>query len=91
MVCYALAFFVNIYLFIATYLILSRFVFLSQENIMRSFTMFEDKTHYMTIAATSEKEAAAIVRKIDPANRIRYERHTIKKAPKAGKKIGESV
>lgn len=91
MVCYALAFSVNIYLFIATYLILSRFVFLSQENIMRSFTMFADKTHYMTIAATSEKEAAAIVRKIDPVNRIRYERHTIKSALKAGKKLGESV
>jgi hypothetical protein len=91
MVCYALALFVNFYLFIATYLILSRFVFLSQENIIRSFTMFEDKTHYMTIAATSEKEAAAIVRKIDPVNRIRYERHAIKTSRKASKKLGEGT
>ena len=90
-VCYALAFFVNFYLFIATYLILSRFIFLSQVNIMRSFTMFADKTHYMTIAATSENDAAEIVRKIDPVNRIRYERYAIKKGPKAKKKLGESA
>ena len=53
--------------------------------------MFADKTHYMTIAATSENDAAEIVRKIDPVNRIRYERYAIKKGPKAKKKLGESA
>jgi ribosome maturation protein Sdo1 len=32
----------------------------------------------MTIAASNEKDVSAIVKKIDPTNRIRFERHTIK-------------
>ena len=85
-VCYAITFFVNSILFVITYAVLSRFIFLSQNNIMRSFTLFENKSHYMTIAASNEKDVSAIVKKIDPTNRIRFERHTIK-APKVVHKV----
>ena len=85
-VCYAITFFVNSILFVITYAVLSRFIFLSQNNIMRSFTLFENKSHYMTIAASNEKDVSAIVKKIDPTNRIRFERHAIK-APKVVHKV----
>ena len=85
-VCYAITFFVNSVLFVITYAVLSRFIFLSQNNIMRSFTLFENKSHYMTIAASNEKDVSAIVKKIDPTNRIRFERHAIK-APKVVHKV----
>jgi len=85
-VCYAITFFVNSILFVITYAVLSRFIFLSQNNIMRSFTLFENKSHYMTIAASNEKDVSAIVKKIDPKNRIRFERHAIK-APKVVHKV----
>ena len=85
-VCYAITFFVNSILFVVTYAVLSRFIFLSQNNIMRSFTLFENKSHYMTIAASNEKDVSAIVKKIDPTNRIRFERHAIK-APKVVHKV----
>ena len=85
-VCYALTFFVNSILFVITYAVLSRFIFLSQNNIMRSFTLFENKSHYMTIAASNEKDVSAIVKKIDPTNKIRFERHAIK-APKVVHKV----
>ncbi len=85
-VCYAITFFVNSILFVITYAVLSRFIFLSQNNIMRSFTLFENKSHYMTIAASNEKDVSAIVKKIDPTNKIRFERHAIK-APKVVHKV----
>ena len=85
-VCYAITFFVSSILFVITYAVLSRFIFLSQNNIMRSFTLFENKSHYMTIAASNEKDVSAIVKKIDPTNRIRFERHAIK-APKVVHKV----
>ena len=85
-VCYAITFFVNSILFVITYAVLSRFIFLSQNNIMRSFTLFENKSHYMTIAASNEKDVSAIVKKIDPTNRIRFERHAIR-APKVVHKV----
>ena len=85
-VCYAITFFVNSILFLITYAVLSRFIFLSQNNIMRSFTLFENKSHYMTIAASNEKDVSAIVKKIDPTNKIRFERHAIK-APKVVHKV----
>jgi len=77
---YLVTFFINIYLFLITYLILSRFVYVSQDNIMRSFTLYAGKNHYMTIAATNENDVSAIVKKIDPKNKIRFERNAIKRS-----------
>ena len=85
-VCYAITLFVNLILFVITYVVLSRFIFLSQNNIMRSFTLYEDKNHYMTIAASNEKDVSAILKKIDPRNKIRFEPYTIK-APKVVHKV----
>ena len=45
---------------------------------MRSFTLFEGKNHYMTVAASNESDVSALVKKIDPKNKIRFERHAIK-------------
>ena len=75
---YLITFFINIILFLITYLILSRFVYISQDNIMRSFTLYAGKNHYMTIASTNENDVSAIVKKIDPKNKIRFERNAIK-------------
>ena len=85
-VCYAITLFVNIILFVITYAVLSRFIYMSQNNIMRSFTLYVDKNHYMTIAASNEKDVSAILKKIDPKNKIRFERHSIK-APKVVHKV----
>ena len=85
-VCYAITLFVNIILFAITYAVLSRFIYLSQNNIMRSFTLFENKNHYMTVAASNEKDVSALLKKIDPKNKIRFERHAIK-APKVVHKV----
>lgn len=79
MVSYALTFFINVYLFLITYLILSRFIYVSQDNIMRSFTLFAEKKHYMTIAGTNERDVSVIVKNIDAKNKIRFERNAIKK------------
>ena len=79
LVSYGITFFINIYLFIITYLVLSRFVHLNQENLLRSFTLFSGKKHYMTIAGTNEKDISVIVKNIDPNNKIRFERNAIKK------------
>ena len=86
LVSYGITMFTNVILFLITYLILSRFVYVSQNNIMRSFTLFQSKNHYMTIAAASENNVSAIIKKIDPKNRIRYERHAVK-APKVVHKV----
>lgn len=79
LVSYGLTFFINVYLFLITYIILSRFIHVSQENILRSFTLFSGKKHYMTIAGTNEKDVGVVVKNIDPVNKIRYEPNTIKK------------
>ena len=86
LVSYGITIFVNIFLFLITYIVLSRFVYLSQNNIMRSFTLFESKSHYMTIASSHEQDVSALVKKIDPKNKIRFERHAIK-APKVVHKV----
>ena len=85
-VSYAITLFTSVILFMITYLVLSRFVYVSQNNIMRSFTLFESKNHYMTIAAVSENDVSAIVKKIDPHNKIRFERHAVK-APRVVHKV----
>jgi len=76
---YLVTFFINIYLFLITYLVLSRFFYVSQQNILRSFTLFLGKSHYMTIAATNENDVSAIIKKIDRKNKIRFEANAIKK------------
>ena len=78
LVAYIITFFINIILFLVTYLILSRFVFSSQANILRSFTLYAGKSHYMTIAATNEKDVSVIVKNIDRKNKIRFETNSIK-------------
>ena len=77
---YLVTFFINIFLFLVTYIILSRFVYISQDNILRSFTLYAGKSHYMTIASTNENDVSAIVKKIDPKNKIRFEANAIKKS-----------
>ena len=86
LVSYAITIFTNMILFVITYIVLSRFVYVSQNNIMRSFTLFQSKNHYMTIAAVNENDVSAIVKKIDPHNKIRFERHAVK-APKIVHKV----
>jgi hypothetical protein len=80
MAAYLVTFFINIFLFLLTYIVLSRFVYISQDNILRSFTLYAGKSHYMTIASTNENDVSAIVKKIDPKNKIRFEANSIKKA-----------
>ena len=77
---YLVTFFINIFLFLVTYIILSRFVYISQDNILRSFTLYAGKSHYMTIASTNENDVSPIVKKIDPKNKIRFEANAIKKS-----------
>ena len=86
LVSYAITLFTNVILFVITYIVLSRFVYVSQNNIMRSFTLFQSKNHYMTIAAVNENDVSAIVKKIDPHNKIRFERYAVK-APKIVHKV----
>lgn len=86
LVCYGITVFVNLILFAITYAVLSRFIFLSQNNIMRSFTLYQNKNHYMTIAASNENDVNALLKRIDPKNKIRFERYSIK-APKVVHKV----
>jgi hypothetical protein len=86
LVCYGITVFVNLILFAITYAVLSRFIFLSQNNIMRSFTLYQNKNHYMTIAASNENDVSTLLKRIDPKNKIRFERYSIKK-PKVVHKV----
>jgi|TARA_B110000238_G_C16061220_1_gene410592 hypothetical protein len=79
-VLYLLTFVVNIYLFIATAIMVSIYISRAQTNLLRSFTMFEDKAHYMTVAASNEADVSLVVRKIDPSNKVRFEKNIIKKS-----------
>ena len=74
-----LTFVMNIYLFIATAILVSIYINKAQTNLLRSFTMFEDKSHYMTIAASNESDVSLIIRRIDPSNKVRFEKNIIKK------------
>ena len=78
LVCYGITVFVNLILFAITYAVLSRFIFLSQNNIMRSFTLYQNKNHYMTIAASNENDVSTLLKRIDPQNKIRFERYAVK-------------
>ena len=86
LVCYGITVFVNLILFGITYAVLSRFIYLSQNNIMRSFTLYQNKNHYMTIAASNENDVSTLLKRIDPKNKIRFERYSIK-APKVVHKV----
>ena len=86
LVCYGITVFVNLILFAITYAVLSRFIYLSQNNIMRSFTLYQNKNHYMTIAASNENDVSTLLKRIDPKNKIRFERYSIK-APKVVHKV----
>ena len=76
---YLFSFFLNIFLFIIVYLIIAVYVDRAQENLLRSFTMYADKFHYMTIAASNEVDVAAVLKSVDPRNKIRYEKPEGKK------------
>ena len=86
LVCYGITVFVNLILFAITYAVLSRFIYLSQNNIMRSFTLYQNKNHYMTIAASNENDVSTLLKRIDPKNKIRFERYAVK-APKVVHKV----
>ena len=82
----------RIYLFVATAIMLAIYINRAQTNLMRSFTMFEDKYHYMTIAATgNEADVSLIVKRIDPDNKIRFEKNVIKKRVEIKKTIEKSI
>ena len=90
-VLYLLTFVIHIYLFVATAIMLAIYINRAQTNLMRSFTMFEDKYHYMTIAATNEADVSLIVKRIDPNNKIRFEKNVIKKRVEIKKTIETAI
>jgi hypothetical protein len=90
-VVYLITFVINIYLFIATAIALAIYINRAQNNLMRSFTMFDDKYHYMTIAATNEQDVSLLVKRIDPQNKIRYEKNVIKKRVEVKKTIAKEI
>jgi hypothetical protein len=90
-VVYLITFVINIYLFIATAIVLAIYINRAQNNLMRSFTMFDDKYHYMTIAATNEADVGLLVKRIDPNNKIRFEKNVIKKRVEIQKSYSEAI
>ena len=76
---YLFTFFLNIYVFLLVVVVISLYVHKAQENLLRSFVMYADKFHYMTIAASNETDVAAILKKVDPRNKVRFERPATKK------------
>jgi len=90
-VVYLISFVIHIYLFIATAIILAIYINRAQNNLKRSFTMFDDKYHYMTIAATNEADVRLLVKRIDPNNKIRFEKNFIKKRVEVKKAINEAI
>ena len=91
LVVYLLTIVLHIYLFIATAIMLAVYINRAQSNLMRSFTMFEDKYHYMTIAATNEADVSLIIKRIDPKNKVRYEKNVIKKRVDIKKTIEKTI
>ena len=63
----------------------------AQNNLMRSFTMFEDKYHYITVAATNENDVSLVIRKIDPKNKVRFEKNVVKKRVEIKKTIEKAI
>jgi hypothetical protein len=90
-IVYLLTFTVNVYFFMATAIILAVYINRAQNNLMRSFTMFEDKYHYMTVAASNEIDVSLIVKGLDPNNKIRFEKNVIKKRVEIKKTIQSAL
>ena len=90
-IVYLLTFTVNVYFFMATAIILAVYINRAQNNLMRSFTMFEDKYHYMTVAASNEIDVNLIVKRMDPNNKIRFEKNVIKKRVEIKKTIQSAL
>jgi hypothetical protein len=90
-IVYLLTFVLHFYLFIATAIMLAVYINRAQNNLMRSFTMFEDKYHYMTIASTNEADVGLIIKRIDPKNKIRFEKNVIKKRVDIKKNIEKAI
>ena len=90
-VVYLITFVIHIYLFIPTVIIIATYINRAQNNLMRSFTMFAEKYHYMTIAATNEADVSLAVKRIDPRNKIRFERNVIKKRVEVKKTISKTI
>ena len=76
---YLFSFFLNFYLFLIVAVIISVYTNRAQENLLRSFTMYADKFHYMTIAASNEIDVATILKNVDPRNKVRFEKPETKK------------
>ena len=91
LVVYLLTFVIHVYFFIAVSIVLSIYVNRAQNNLLRSFTMFEDKNHYMTIAATNEADVNLTIKKIDPKNKIRFESNVIKRSVNIKKTIKQTT
>jgi hypothetical protein len=53
--------------------------------------MFEDKYHYMTVAATNENDVSLVIRKIDPKNKVRFEKNVVKKRVEIKKTIEKAI
>jgi hypothetical protein len=53
--------------------------------------MFDDKYHYMTVAATNENDVNIIVKRIEPRNTIRFEKNVIKKRVEIRKTIAKAI
>ena len=90
-VVYLITFVIHIYLFSATAIVMAIYINRAQNNLMRSFTMFAEKYHYMTIAATNEADVSLAVKRIDPRNKIRFERNVIKKRVEVKKTISKTI
>ena len=91
LVVYLLTFAINVYFFIAVFIIMSVYVSRAQNNLLRSFTMFAEKYHYMTIAATNEADVNLLIKKIDHKNKIRYENNVIKRRVNIKKTIEKNT
>ena len=83
---YLFTFFLNIYVFLLVVVVISLYVDKAQENLLRSFVMYADKFHYMTIAASNEADVAVILKNVDPRNKIRFEKPSLKKKRTFAKK-----
>ena len=90
-ILYLLAYVINIYFFIATAVVIAIYIKRAQNNLLRSFTMFDDKYHYMTVAATNENDVNIIVKRIEPRNTIRFEKNVIKKRVEIRKTIAKAI
>jgi len=91
LIVYLLTYTINIYFFMATAITLAIYINRAQNNLMRSFTMFADKYHYMTVAASNEADVSLIVRKIDPKNQVRFEKNVVKKRVNIKKTIERTI